>query len=96
MRKQQPKNSLTQILKEKEGALHVPEPTAPEPVESTSETRRKRPACREGKKVAMCHIDEEASTQLDYLCIETKKTKQALFCEGINLLFVKYDKPPIA
>ena len=90
MKKQQPDNSLTAILKQSEGELHQPDPVV------KNESHSKRPACREGKKVAMCHIDEDAHTQLEYLRIETKKTKQELLCDAINLLFVKHDKPPIA
>lgn len=90
MKKQRPNNSLTAILQQSEGELHKPEPVAKNQSES------KRPACRAGKKVAMCHIHEDVHIQLEYLRIETRKTKQELLCDALNLLFVKHDKPPIA
>lgn len=89
----QPKNNLTEVLKQSEGGLHAPETPNHDPV---VETKSKRPACREGKKVVMCHVDEDVHTQLEYLKIETKSTKQDLVSEALNLLFAKYDKPPIA
>ena len=90
-----PKNNLTAILQQSEGELHAPEPTKPDPVVANN-VQSKRPACREGKKVVMCHVDEDVNTLLEYLKIERKATKQELLCEAINLLLVKYDKPPIA
>ena len=90
-----PENNLTAILKQSEGGFHAPESTKPDLV-LTNNIESKRPACREGKKVVMCHVDEDVHTQLEYLKIERKATKQELLCESINLLFVKYDKPPIA
>jgi len=89
----QPKNNLTDILKQSEGELHTPALPESDPV---VEVESKRPACREGKKVVMCHVDEDVHTQLEYLKIETKSTKQDLVSEALNLLFTKYDKPPIA
>ena len=94
-----PKNNLTEILQQSEGGLHAPESTKPDPKPDpvvANNIGSKRPACREGKKAVMCHVDEDVNTQLEYLKIERKATKQELFCEAINLLFVKYDKPPIA
>ena len=91
-----PKNNLTAILQQSESELHAPESTKPDPVVVSNNVESKRPACREGKKVVMCHVDEDVNTLLEYLKIERKATKQELLCEAINLLLVKYDKPPIA
>ena len=90
MRKQQPDNNLTAILKQSEGDLHDPKP------EAKNQNQSKRPACREGRKVIMGHFPEEVHTQLQYLRIETKKTGQELLADALNMLFVKHDKPPIA
>ena len=91
-----PKNNLTAILQQSESELHAPESTKLDPVVVSNNVESKRPACREGKKVVMCHVDEDVNTLLEYLKIERKATKQELLCEAINLLLVKYDKPPIA
>ncbi|MXV76585.1 hypothetical protein F4Z99_20230 [Candidatus Poribacteria bacterium] len=95
-----PKNNLTAILQQSEGELHALESTKPDPkpdpVVVSNNVESKRPACREGKKVVMCHVDEDVNTLLEYLKIERKASKQELLCEAINLLLVKYDKPPIA
>lgn len=91
----QPKNNLTEILKQSEGDLHTPEATEPEPVVK-NENPNKRPACREGTKVIMGHFPEEVHTQMQYLRIETKKSGQDLLADALNLLFAKHDKPPIA
>ena len=98
MRKQ-PKNSLSEVLQQSEGALHAPpETSAPEPKPPVVEngSPRKTPATRRDTKVVMGHFPKEVHTQLQYLRIETEQNMQELVAEALNLLFVKHDKPPIA
>ena len=92
MKKRQPNNDLTAVLKQSEGALHKPEPV----VKDENRSQSKRPSSREGTKVIMGHFPEEVHTQIQYLRIETKKTTQELLADALNGLFVKHDKPPIA
>ena len=93
----QPKNSLSEVLKQSEGELHTPlETPEPEPTASENGSPRKTPSTRQGTKVIMGHFPEEVHTQVQYLRIETKQNVQALVAEALNLLFTKYDKPPIA
>ena len=93
----QPKNSLSEVLKQSEGELHTPlETPEPEPTVAENGSPRKTPSTRQGTKVIMGHFPEEVHTQVQYLRIETKQNVQALVAEALNLLFTKYDKPPIA
>ena len=98
MRKQ-PKNSLSEVLQQSEGELHTPlETPEPEPKPTVVEngSPRKTPSTSQGTKVIMGHFPEEVHTQVQYLRIETKQNVQELVAEALNLLFTKYDKPPIA
>ena len=95
----QPNNNLSEGLKQSEGALHTP-PETPEPDPKTpvveNGSRRKTPATRQNTKVVMGHFPKDVHTQLQYLRIETDQNMQELVAEALNLLFVKYEKPPIA
>ena len=97
--KKQPNNSLSEVLKQSEGDLHAPpEPPESEPTPPVVEngTSRKTPSTRQNTKVVMGHFSKEVHTQLQYLRIETDQNMQELVAEALNLLFVKYEKPPIA
>ena len=95
----QPKNSLSEALKQSEGELHTPlETPEPEPTPAVVEngSPRKTPSTRQDTKVVMGHFPKEVHTQIHYLRIETDRSIQDLVAEALNLLFTKYDKPPIA
>ena len=97
----QPKNSLSEALKQSEGALHAtpetPEPEPePKPTPSENGKPRKTPLTRQDTKVIMGHFPKKVYKQLQYLRIETDKDIQKLLADALNLLFVKHDKPPIA
>jgi hypothetical protein len=55
------------------------------------------PGGREGKKVLAAWFTPAVQIQLKQLGLEQgQKSVQDLLAEAINLLFVKYKKPPIA
>lgn len=41
-------------------------------------------------------IPSTAKRQIDFLAVESNRTKQSLFAEALNDLFKKHGKPPIA
>lgn len=67
--------------------------TVPQGVEAASTDKRPD---REGKRATIFQMQEAAKKQLAILAIESNTTQQALLTEGLNLLFSKYGKPPIA
>lgn len=54
------------------------------------------PKSRQGKKALLTHHDPAVLSQLKGLALERDTTQQKLIAEAVNLLFVKYGKPPIA
>jgi hypothetical protein len=54
------------------------------------------PKSRQGKKALLTHHDPAVLMQLKQLAMERDTTQQKLIAEGLNLLFVKYGKPPLA
>jgi hypothetical protein len=85
------------------------EPKAPAPVEEVPRKRGRPPgsgkkpaAVREGTKHVGGYFQIQVSTELQRICIEQeektrkKKTIQALVAEGINSVFLKYGRQPIA
>ncbi|SMF97914.1 hypothetical protein SAMN02949497_4770 [Methylomagnum ishizawai] len=65
------------------------------PAEKAVTTPERRPD-RIGKRAALFQIPEAAKKQLAFLAIEQDTTQQALLTEALNMLFSKYEKPPIA
>jgi hypothetical protein len=51
---------------------------------------------RRGKLAILTWQEPAVRKQLQLLAIEQEATQQALFAEALNLLFLKYGKPPIA
>lgn len=54
------------------------------------------PKSRQGKKALLTHFDPAVLHQLKQLALEQDTTQQKLMSEAMNLLFVKYGKPPLA
>lgn len=84
------KPSLANALKKAPPANGIPA-TA-----STDKSPAGRPKSRQGKKTVTSWIEPTAKKQLAMLSIEEERPEAELLIEAINLLFAKYDKPPIA
>lgn len=54
------------------------------------------PPSRQGKKAITGYFDPAVSRQLRQLALDKDTTIQALLSEGLNELFIKYGKSPIA
>lgn len=54
------------------------------------------PRSRVGKKALLTHHDPAVLLQLKSLALEQDTTQQRLISEALNMLFVKYGKPPIS
>jgi hypothetical protein len=70
--------------------------------ETLSETGGIRPRgkgeskTRAGKLAILTWQEPAVRKQFQILAVEQEKTQQALLAEAINMLFLKYGKPPIA
>lgn len=51
---------------------------------------------RVGKRATLFQLPVAAKKQLAIMAIENETTQQALLVEALNMLFERYDKPPIA
>jgi hypothetical protein len=54
------------------------------------------PPSRQGKKAITGYFDAAVSRQLKQLALDRDTTIQALLSEGLNELFIKYGRNPIA
>ena len=54
------------------------------------------PPSRQGKKAITGHFDPAVSRQLKQIALDHGTTVQALLTEGMNDLFIKYKRNPIA
>lgn len=54
------------------------------------------PKSRVGKKALLTHHDPAVLVQLKQLALEYDTSQQKLLSEALNLLFIKYGKPPVA
>ena len=54
------------------------------------------PPSRQGKKAIAAYFDPAVRKQLALLAVQEERTQADLLAEAINLLFEKYDQPPIA
>lgn len=54
------------------------------------------PPSRKGKKIISGYFDPAVARQLKQLALDNDTTVQALLTEGLNDLFVKYNKQPLA
>ena len=51
---------------------------------------------RAGKRATLFQLPAAAKKQLAIMAIENETTQQALLVEALNMLFERYNKPPIA
>jgi hypothetical protein len=54
------------------------------------------PKSRQGRRGLLSYHDPATIKQVQELALERDTTQQKLITEALNLLFVKYGKPPIA
>jgi hypothetical protein len=54
------------------------------------------PKSRQGRRGLLTYHDSATIKQLQALALEEDMSQQKLVVEALNLLFVKYGKPPIA
>lgn len=84
------KPSLANALKKTAPANDTPTPV------TVDHSPVSRPKSRQGKKTVTSWIEPAAKKQLAMLSIEEERPEAELLIEAINLLFAKYDRPPIA
>ena len=89
-----PKTDIKSLLENANG--NQPPAPEPKPEAEAEKTAAARPPSREDKKGVTTWLPRQAHAQLAYLKIETGKSVQELGVEAINLLFERYEKPPIA
>jgi hypothetical protein len=58
--------------------------------------KRTRKVPRKQQTGIICYQLPDVAYQLRIVAAEQNKTQQALLAEGLNVVFVKYGKPPIA
>ncbi len=76
-------------LQEKEAVKRHPEPAPPA-------DNQQRPPTRIGKVSITQWVDPAVRKQLQHLALDHDKDQYELVNEGLNLLFERYGKPPIA
>jgi len=89
------KTSLASALQAATGK-EVPALESPPPVEAKPSSSTILPPSRQGKKAITGYFDPAVSRQLRQLALDKDTTVQALLSEGLNELFMKYGKSPIA
>ena len=95
--------SAMQSFESREGVQRHPKPApAPAPVPAevapvpVTPTRRTVQRSRIGKVSIGVWVDPAVRKQLAQLSLDTDKDQADLLAEGLNLLFERYGKPPIA
>lgn len=94
--------SLTAALQEASGKPQYesqPEPLSgqlPAAANESAATASSAPPSRQGKKAITGHFDPAVSRQLKQIALDHGTTVQALLTEGMNDLFIKYKRNPIA
>ena len=88
----QPKNKLSQLLE----TGNTDETPEPEPTVAKPERKSQTAPSRKDKKQVCAHINKKAFHQLHILRLERDTSIEQLIIEGLNALFTKHDKPPIA
>ncbi|MFM8293403.1 MAG: ribbon-helix-helix domain-containing protein [Microcystaceae cyanobacterium] len=89
------KTSLASALQVATGK-EVPALESSSPVEAKPSSGTILPPSRQGKKAITGYFDPAVSRQLRQLALDKDTTVQALLSEGLNELFMKYGKSPIA
>lgn len=93
--------SLTAALQEASGKPQYEPQPEPLPGQLPSATESMTvassvPPSRQGKKAITGHFDPAVSRQLKQIALDHGTTVQALLAEGMNDLFIKYKRNPIA
>ena len=66
------------------------------PVIEETPVKSTKSKSRSGTRAVGGHFPPEVQKQLKMIAVENDTTNQLLLAEALNLLFQKYDKPPIA
>lgn len=64
--------------------------------DDTKKTPRYVQDNRRGKVIISAYFDPAVRKQLAFLAVEKERTQADLIAEALNLLFEKYQRPPIA
>jgi hypothetical protein len=86
--------NLKSSLQQSAGDFQKPELSVVK--DTVPETHQQRSPSRRGKKSFTLYIDSDVLDQLTLLTIETRKSKQDLGIDALNLLLKFHNKPPIA
>jgi hypothetical protein len=89
------KTSLASALQVASGK-EIPVLESPSPSEVRPNSSTVLPPSRQGKKAITGYFDPAVSRQLRQLALDKDTTVQALLSEGLNELFIKYGRNPIA
>ena len=71
-------------------------PAATTSAPATADRTAPQPPSRRGRRAVTIYVDPAAHQQLRMLGIELEQSTQALVTEGINAVFERHGKPPIA
>ncbi len=91
--------SAMQTFESREGVQRRSTPTlvpAPEPAYASVHTSRVAQRSRVGKVSIGVWIDPAVRKQLAQIALDTDMDQADLIVEGLNLVFERYGKPPIA
>lgn len=88
------KTSLASALQEASGKPSAVVENSAQPEVETKNSSL--PPSRQGKKAITGYFDVAVSRQLKQLALDRDTTVQALLSEGLNELFIKYGRNPIA
>ncbi len=64
-------------------------------VESVPEAHKQRSPSRRGKKMVACYLDPDTYRQMKILCAENDTNIESVLKEGLNMVFIANNKPPI-
>ena len=73
-----------------------PAATTSGPVPAGDERAAPQPPSRRGRRAVTIYVDPAAHQQLRMLGIELEQSTQKLVTDGINAVFERHGKPPIA
>jgi hypothetical protein len=73
-----------------------PVPAAPDDEEVTASTMSSVAPSRRGKVTVAAYFDPAVRKQLAILAVKEDRSQAALLAEALNLLFERYNEPPIA
>lgn len=89
------KRSLADSMQEAAGVAEFEEKDSQD-VQPQASIEADKPKSRKGTRAITGHFSPEVQMQLKILAAEKQTTNQELIREGLNMVFQKYGKPPIA